>query len=139
MTNCDARKKINELVIAALVAAGLKDGVTLSAGELQNTSAVTFWRTGAIGAGMNKPTYAAYSIVGTNASIRGDNRTLLRENAIALDIFSKNTFETRQNARLLESIESALVVAGFEIVFEAEEYESATALYHLPITAFKLI
>jgi len=139
MTNCDARKKINELIIAALIAAGLKDGVTLSAEELRKTNDITFWRTGAIGAGMDKPTYVIYSLAGTNAAVRGDDKTLMRENAVALDVFSKNSFETRQNAGLLESIENALAIAGFEIVFEAEQYETVTALYHLPITAFKLI
>ena len=137
MTNTNARKKTTDLIHAAFVAAGLKDGVALSAEQLKTTADITFWRTGSTGAS-TRATYVTYSIAGTDAAVRGDDKTLLRENTVAIDVFSKSSFESKTNAQLLASIETALAVAGFEVEFEPEQYENDTTLYHQPITAFKI-
>lgn len=139
MTNTNARRKANDLVMAALTAAGAKDGITLTPEQIKSTTDATFWRNGVPNPAICKTSYIVYSIAGTDAAIRGDDKTILREGTIAIDVFSKASFESKSNAHLLKNLEAALVIAGFEVEFEAERYEDDTTLYHLPITAFKIL
>jgi len=138
LTNTESRKRINKQAIATLIAAGLKDGIALTQEQLKNTTDVTFWHTGNMNA-INLPTYVTYSIAGTRAAVRGDDKTLLRDNTLAVDVFSKASFESRTNASLLGQIEEAFILAGFEVQFEAEQFERDTALFHMPMTAFKIL
>ena len=138
LTNTESRKRVNSQVIKALTTVGLKDGIALTQEQLKNTKDITFWHTGNMTA-TNQATYVTYSIAGTRAAVRGDDKTLLRDNTLAIDVFSKVSFESRANVTLLANIEDALINAGFEVQFEAEQYERDTALFHMPITAFKII
>jgi len=139
LTNTESRKRINAQAIATFIAAGLKDGIALTQEQLKNTTDVTFWHTGNIAAASAKTTYVTYSIAGTDAAVRGDDETLMRDNTLAIDIFSKASFETKANATLLANVEGALIKDSFEVEFLAEQYERDTGLYHMPITAFKLL
>jgi hypothetical protein len=139
ITNTEARRRINDQAHAVFAAVGLKDGIALTNEELNKTTDVTFWRTGALNPQVNKPTYVTYSVAGTDSAVRGDDKTLLRDTTLAIDVFSKQSFESKSNAILLANIEDTLINSGFEVQFEAEQYEADKQLFHMPITAFKII
>lgn len=139
MTNIEARKKAREDIIRTLKQAGLREGISLSNEQLLDTRDTTFWH----GVVRNeivraKDNYLTWNIAGSSASVRADNNAFLREITIAIDIFSKRSFDSEQNHKLLERIENQFTKDGYEVEFADEFFESDTSLFHYPITIFKL-
>jgi len=139
MTNIQARKLAREDIRAALRAAGLLDGISLQASQLHNETRPCFWR-GVIRdpVARAKDQYVTWHIPSSEASERADDKTFLREITIAVDVFSKRSFESEANHKLLERLEKAFDEARFEVEFADEQYENDTKLFHYPLTLFKL-
>jgi len=139
MRNIDARKKAREEIKTALKAAGLLDGISLQAQQLHNETRPCFWR-GVVKdpVARAKDIYVTWHIPSSTAAERADDKTFLREITIAVDVFSKRSFESEANHKMLERIETATSEAGFEVEFADELYEDDTKLYHYPLTLYKL-
>ena len=139
MTNIQARKTARAEVKAALKEAGLLDGIALQAQALHNETRPCFWR-GVVRdeAARAKDIYVTWHIPSSGAHTRADNNAFLREIVIAIDVFSKRSFESELNHKLLERLERTFMQAGFEVEFADEQYENDTKLYHYPLTLYKL-
>jgi len=139
MTNNQARAKARIEIIDALKAAGLMEGNSLTAAQLHNETRPAFWR-GIVRdpTAKAKETYATWQIVGSSAHTRGDDKTQLRELTIAVDIFSKRSFDSEQTQKTLGEIENALSTAGFEVEQAAEQYHEDSKLFHTPMTLIKI-
>jgi hypothetical protein len=86
----------------------------------------------------NYDAYICYALVGSDANTRADDDVLLREITVAVDVFSKRSFDTEENETLLEILEEKLMQNGFEVEIAEELFEDTTGLYHYPITAYKI-
>ena len=139
MTNIQARTKARAEVKEALKAAGLLDGITLQAQQLHNETRPCFWR-GVVkdDAARQKDQYVSWHIPSSDAHTRADNNAFLREITIAVDVFSKRSFESEMNHKLLERLENAFIKGGFEVEFSDERYENDTKLHHYPLTLYKI-
>jgi len=139
MRNIDARAKARHEVKLTLRAAGLLDGISLQASQLQNETRPCFWR-GVIKdpVARQKDIYVTWHIPSSTAAERADDKTFLREITIAVDVFSKRSFESEANFKMLDRLETAFDEAGFEVEFADEQYETDTKLYHYPLTLYKL-
>ena len=139
MTNLQARTKARSEVKDALKAAGLLDGISITAAQLHNESRPCFWR-GVVKdpVARQKDIYVTWHIPSSTAAERADDKTFLREITIAVDVFSKRSFESEANHKMLEKLETAFDTAGFEVEFADELYEADTQLFHYPLTLYKL-
>jgi hypothetical protein len=139
MTNTQARAKARIEIIKTLKAAGLVEGNSITAAQLQNESRPAFWR-GVVRdpSAKAKDVYATWEIVRSNAHTRGDDKTQLRELTIAVDIFSKRSFDSEQLHKLLDATETALTDAGFEVELANEQYHDDSKLFHQPMTLHKI-
>jgi len=139
MTNLQARKLAREDIRKALRAAGLLDGISLQASQLHNESRPCFWR-GVIRdpVARAKDQYVTWHIPSSDTAERADDKTFLREITIAVDVFSKRSFESEANHKLLERLETAFDNAGYEVEFADEIFENDTKLFHYPLTLYKL-
>lgn len=138
MNNIDARAKAKDELFIALTNAGCVEGITLSPSELNSITRTLFWH----GVLRNenarqKPNYVTYTIPSSDILVKADDDAFLREVIIALDIFSKHSFDTKQNQELLEALETQLDIMGFEVEFSDEIFEQDTKLFHYPITLYK--
>jgi len=139
MTNTEARRKARLDIIGTLKAAGLVDGLSLTAERLQNTTTTCYWR----GVVKNdkakaKDNYLTWYMTASGTAKRADDKAFLREITIAVDVFSKRSFDSEQNHKLLERLENQFTQDGYEIEFGEEQYEDDTSLFHYPMTIFKL-
>ena len=57
---------------------------------------------------------------------------------VAIDVFSKRSFDSKDNLDLLEKIEDTFKDNGFEVEFADEIYENETSLFHYPLTLYKI-
>ena len=139
MTNIEARRQARIEIAETLKSAGLLDGITLTASQMQNETRPAFWR-GVVRdeKARAKDLYVTWHIPSSSAHTRADNQTMLREVTIAVDVFSKRSFDSEMNHKLIERIETALTENGYEVEMASEQYENYTKLFHLPMTAFKL-
>jgi len=139
MKNIDARTKARGEIKDALKAAGLLDGISITAAQLQNETRPCFWR-GVVrdAAARQKDIYATWHIPSSSAAERADDKAFLREITIAVDVFSKRSFESEANHKILERLEVAFDTAGFEVEFADEIFEKDTQLFHYPLTLYKL-
>ena len=85
-----------------------------------------------------KDNYLTYYIPTSDVVSRADNQAFLREVAIAIDVFSKRSFDSENNIKLLEDLENQFIKDGYEVEFADEFFESETSLFHYPITIFKI-
>jgi|GEM_PF-2218972 len=139
MTNILARKRAREDARTALKAAGLLDGISVTAAQLHNESRPCFWR-GVVKdpIARQKDIYVTWHIPSSTAAERADDKAFLREITIAIDVFSKRSFESEANHKMLERLETVFDKAGFEVEFADELYEADTQLFHYPLTLYKL-
>ena len=139
MTNTQARTKARGEIRDALKAAGLLDGISITAAQLHNETRPCFWR-GVVKdpVARQKDIYVTWHIPSSSTAERADDKTFLREITVAVDVFSKRSFESEANHKMLERLEDAFSTAGFEAEFSDELYESDTQLYHYPLTFYKL-
>jgi len=139
MTNIQARKQARVELIKVLKSAGLVEGISLAADQLDKITKPAFWH----GVVRNdkakaKDWYVTWYIPASRAAKRADDDVMLREVTIAIDVFSKRSFDSEQNHKLLESLENAFAENGYEVELADEIFESDTSLFHYPITIFKL-
>ena len=139
MTNAQARLKARIEIIATLKSAGMIEGISLRAEQLHNATKPCFWH----GVVRNdkakaKDSYVTWHIPRSSAHTRADDKTALREVMIAVDVFAKRSFDSEQNHKLLESLETAFTKTGYEVEFGAEQFEDNTGFFHYPLTIFKL-
>jgi len=139
MKNITARKLAREDIRIALRAAGLLDGISLQAQQLQNETRPCFWR-GVVRdpVARQKDIYVTWHIPSSDTAERADDKTFLREVTLAVDIFSKRSFESEANHKMLDRLETAFDEARFEVEFADEQYEENTQLFHYPLTLHKL-
>ena len=140
MTNTEARKQARIGVIRTLKNAGLVEGISLSNEKLLATRDTTFWhgvvRNETVRA---KDNYVTWHIPASGAVARADNKINAREIVIAVDVFSKRSFDSEQNHKLLDKLETAFDENGFEVELASEMYENDTQLFHYPMTLYKTI
>lgn len=139
MTNIEARKRARKDIRQSLIDAGLVEGITLTDAQLAEETRTCYWH----GVVRNekakaKENYLTYYITATDAFSRADNQTFLREVTIAIDIFSKRSFDSDANMKLLEDIEKQFIKDGYEVEFADEFFESETSFFHYPITIYKI-
>lgn len=139
MTNIEARKAARLDIARTLKAAGLVEGVALTAEKLQSTAQTCYWH----GVVRNdkakaKDNYLTWHIPASGVAKRADDGAFLREITIAVDVFSKRSFDSEQNHKLLERLENQFTKNGYEVEFGEEQFEDDTSLYHYPVTIFKL-
>jgi hypothetical protein len=139
MTNIEARKRARVDIIKTLKSAGLVDGISLAAEKLQTTTATCFYH----GVVRNekakaKDNYVTWYIPASGIAKRADDGAFLREVTIAIDVFSKRSFDSEQNFKMLEKLETEFTKDGYEVEFGEELYESDSGLFHYSITLYKL-
>lgn len=139
MTNIEARKKARKDIRQSLTDAGLVEGITLTDAQLAEETRTCYWH----GVVRNekakaKDNYLTYYIPTSDVVSRADNQAFLREVAIAIDVFSKCSFDSEKNMKLLEDLENQFIKDGYEVEFADEFFESETSLFHYPITIFKI-
>ena len=139
MRTISARKKCRFDVINILKQIGLVEGIELNDEQIQSSTAVLFWH-GVVRnqTARNKSTYLSYYFTNNDSKYNADNDDFLREVMVAIDIFSKKSFDSKDNLDLLENIENAFKDNGFEVEFADEIYENETSLFHYPLTIYKL-
>ena len=139
MRTISARKKCRFEVINILKGLGLVEGIELNDEQIQSSTAILFWH-GVVRnqTARNKSTYLSYYFTQYDNKYGADNDDFLREVMVAIDIFSKKSFDSKDNLDLLENIENAFKDSGFEVEFADEIYESETSLFHYPLTIYKL-
>lgn len=139
MRTIKARKTCRIEVIKLLESIGLVQGITLSDEEIDKTTKTLFWH-GVLRnpKARNKTTYVSYYFPSFESKISADNDDFLREVMVAIDVFSKKSFDSKDNLDLLEKIEDVFKDNGFEVEFAEEIFESETSLFHYPLTLYKI-
>lgn len=139
MRTIEARKKCRKEIIAILKSAGLKEGIGLSDKEIDEAKETLFWH-GVVRnpKARNKTNYVAYYFPTSQYSIVADNSDFLKEVIVAIDVFSKKSFDSKDNLDLLELLENSFIDNGYEVEFADEIFESETSLFHYPLTLYKL-
>ena len=82
--------------------------------------------------------YVSYYFPAFESKISADNDDFIREVMVAIDVFSKRSFDSKENLDLLEKIEDVFKDNGFEVEFADEIFESETSLFHYPLTLYKI-
>ena len=139
MKNIDAKKQARIDIIETLASAGMMQGITLSDNDFAKSNTITFWH-GVVRDERvrQKDAYITYHFPSSDANTRADNQVMLRDVVVAVDLFSKRSFDSEQNYMLLEKLEMAFMQGGYEVEFGDEQYETDTKLFHYPMTLFKL-
>lgn len=139
MRTIKARKTCRLEVIKLLESIGLVQGITISDEEIDKTTKTLFWH-GVLRnpKARNKTTYVSYYFPSFESKISADNDDFLREVMVAIDVFSKKSFDSKDNLDLLEKIEDVFKDNGFEVEFAEEIFESETSLFHYPLTLYKI-
>ena len=139
MKTIEARKICRKEIINILKSAGLKEGIDLSDKEIEETKETLFWH-GVVrnSKARNKTNYIAYYFPTSQYSIGADNNDFLKEVIVAIDVFSKKSFDSKDNLDLLELLENIFLDNGYEVEFADEIFETDTSLFHYPITLYKL-
>lgn len=139
MRTIKARKTCRLEVIKLLESIDLVQGITISDEEIDKTTKTLFWH-GVLRnpKARNKTTYVSYYFPSFESKISADNDDFLREVMVAIDVFSKKSFDSKDNLDLLEKIEDVFKDNGFEVEFAEEIFESETSLFHYPLTLYKI-
>lgn len=139
MTNNQARAKARIEIKDTFKVAGLIDGHSMTAAQLNSETRPAFWR-GVVRdpTAKAKEHYARWAISSSRAHTRNDDKTSLRELTIAIDLFSKRSFDSEQAHKMLDAVEGAFTSAGFELELLDEQYEDDTKLWHQPLTLIKI-
>ena len=139
MRTIEARRKCRKDVRDLLKSIGLLEGIGLNDSEIEGTNQILFWH-GVVRnqKARNKTTYLSYYFPSFERKISADNDDFIREVMVAVDVFSKRSFDSSENFDLLENIENVFKDNGFEVEFADEIYENETSLFHYPLTLYKL-
>ena len=139
MRTIKARKICRNEIISLLKSIDLEEGIALNDAEIERTNKTLFWH-GVVrnSKARNKTTYVSYYFPSFENKINADNDDFLREVMVAIDVFSKKSFDSKENFDLLEKLEDVFKDNGFEVEFADEIYESETSLFHYPLTLYKI-
>lgn len=139
MRTIRARRVCRKEVISLLKSIGLQEGIGLNDAEIDGTNNILFWH-GVVRnpKARNKPIYLSYYFPSFERKYSADNDDFIREVMIAIDVFSKRSFDSSENFDLLENIENLFKDNGFEVEFADEIFENETSLFHYPLTLYKL-
>lgn len=139
MRTIKARRTCREEIIKLLTGAGLEDGVGLDDEQIRKTNKTIFWH-GVLRnpIARDKLNYVSYYFPDFESKYSADNDDFIREVMVAIDIFSKKSFDSKENFDLLELLENTFKDNGFEVEFADEIYENETSLFHYPMTIYKL-
>ena len=139
MRTIKARKVCRNEVISLLKSIELVEGISLSDTEIEKTNKTLFWH-GVLRnqKARNKMAYVSYYFPAFESKISADNDDFIREVMVAIDVFSKRSFDSKENLDLLEKIEDVFKDNGFEVEFADEIFESETSLFHYPLTLYKI-
>ena len=139
MRTIKARKLCRKQVIQLLREIGMQDGIGLSDSEIEGTNKILFWHGVVRNAkARNKTCYLSYYFPSFENKISADNDDFIREVMVAIDVFSKKSFDSKENLDLLEKLEDVFRDNGFEVEFADEIFESETSLFHYPLTLYKI-
>lgn len=139
MRTIKARKVCRAEIIKLLKSIDLVEGISLNDAEIEKTTKTLFWH-GVLRnqKARNKTTYLSYYFPNFESKISADNDDFLREVMVAIDVFSKKSFDSKENMDLLEKLEDIFKDNGFEVEFADEIFESETSLFHYPLTLYKI-
>lgn len=139
MRTIKARKICRNEIISLLKSIDLEEGIALNDAEIERTNKTLFWH-GVVrnSKARNKTTYVSYYFPSFENKINADNDDFLREVMVAIDVFSKKSFDSKENFDLLEKLEDVFKDNGFEVEFADEIFESETSLFHYPLTLYKI-
>lgn len=139
MRTIEARKTCRTEIISLLKGIGLEEGIGLTDSEIDQTTKTLFWH-GVVRnpKARNKTRYLSYYFPEYNEKYSADNDDFIREIMIAIDVFSKKSFDSKDNFDFLELIENTFKNNGFEVEFADEIFENETSLFHYPLTLYKL-
>lgn len=139
MRTIKARKTCRNEIRNLLTNAGLLEGIGLTDAEIKNTTKTLFWH-GVLRnpIARDKTNYVSYYFPDFESKYNADNDDFIREVMVAIDVFSKKSFDSKDNLDLLELLEDTFKDNGFEVEFADEIYEDETALFHYPMTLYKL-
>lgn len=139
MRTIKARRTCRAEVVKLLKGAGLSEGIGLSDQEIEKMTQTIFWH-GIVRnpKARNKNNYVSYYFPTIENKYNADNDDFLREVMVAIDVFSKRSFDSKENLDLLELLEDTFKDNGFEVEFADEIFESETSLFHYPLTIYKL-
>ena len=139
MRTIKARRVCRKEVINLLKSIGMQEGIGLSDDDIEVTRNILFWH-GVVRnpKARSKTTYLSYYFPSFERKYSADNDDFIREVMVAIDVFSKKSFDSADNFDLLENIENTFKDNGFEVEFADEIYENETSLFHYPITLYKL-
>ena len=115
------------------------EGISLNDAELEKETKTLFWH-GVVRnpKARNKLNYVSYYFPLFEAKYGADNDDFIREVMVAIDVFSKKSFDSKENLDLLEKLEDVFKDNGFEVEFADEIFESETSLFHYPLTLYKI-
>ena len=138
MRTIKARRICRNEIITLLKKIDLVEGISLNDIEIEETTKTLFWH-GVLRnqKARNKPMYLSYQFPSFEGKISADNDDFIREIMVAIDVFSKKSFDSKENMDLLEKIEDIFKDNGFEVEFADEIFESETSLFHYPLTLYK--
>lgn len=139
MRTIKTRKVCRTEIIKLLESIDLVEGISLNDAEIEKTTKTLFWH-GVLRnqKARNKTTYLSYYFPNFESKISADNDDFLREVMVAIDVFSKRSFDSKENMDLLEKLEDIFKDNGFEVEFADEIFESETSLFHYPLTLYKI-
>lgn len=133
------RRVCRNEVIQLLKSIDLVEGISLNDAELDKETKTLFWH-GVLRnpKGRNKTTYVSYYFPSYESKVNADNDDYIRDIMVAIDVFSKKSFDSKDNLDLLEKIEDVFKDNNFEVEFGEEIYEDETSLFHYPLTLYKI-
>ncbi len=139
MRTIKARRVCRDEIRGHFKEIGLLEGIELTEKELEETTSPLFWH-GVVRnpKARNKTTYVSYYFPAFESKYNADNDDFIREIMIAIDVFSKKSFDNKDNLDLLEKIENIFKDNGFEVEFSDEIFETETSLFHYPLTLYKI-
>ena len=139
MRTIKARKICRNEIITLLKSIGMVEGISLSDAQLEKETKTLFWH-GVVRnpKARNKLNYVSYYFPAFEAKYGADNDDFIREVMVAIDVFSKKSFDSKENLDLLEKLEDIFKDNGFEVEFADEIFESETSLFHYPLTLYKI-
>ena len=139
MRTIKARKICRNEIISLLKSIDMVEGISLNDAELEKETKTLFWH-GVVRnpKARNKLNYVSYYFPSFEAKYGADNDDFIREVMVAIDVFSKKSFDSKENLDLLEKLEDVFKDNGFEVEFADEIFESETSLFHYPLTLYKI-
>lgn len=139
MRTIKARKICRNEIITLLKSIDMVEGISLNDAELEKETKTLFWH-GVVRnpKARNKLNYISYYFPSFEAKYGADNDDFIREVMVAIDVFSKKSFDSKENLDLLEKLEDVFKDNGFEVEFADEIFESETSLFHYPLTLYKI-